>query len=485
MEDLPVRTAISWGLVLWLGVGVAAADSARVTARTANVRYGPSADTRAVAQVARGAVLEVVETSGDWHKVRSADGAVEGWIRSHLVEIVRSGAARPAAPPPATAGSTAAPAPAPPPPTASSAGVVIDHTDVACLVVGESTQLRACLSPAEGIGKAQVHFRAMATSPWYSVELKPDGPCHSTWLPRPMKETREVEYFVFVIDRQFDQTSRPDDAPSGSFTPRVVARKPECMKMMAASPAMGGAGMAPQNIVVSAARNATGGLLDTAAAQGVEATGGLPGFSPRGVVMSSTGQPPAPSGQSMTAQAHHGIPKVALIGGAVAAAGVGVAVAAGGGGGSGSSSSGSGGGSNTSSQGPSTQPASLTGSWGGLVANNAGLTLRAGVPGGSCTFLWDVDLTLTQNGNALTGPGRITFRSVSCSVPGAENAIGGGVLPGETFDFAATLAPPSAISVPLGSTLLTGTYSATAVRVTGSQAQPGGSLDYTLAFSKR
>jgi hypothetical protein len=467
-----MRKTVVWGLVFGLAAGPALADSAKVTAGTANVRSGPGVDTRVVASVPRGTVLQVLETSGDWHKVRSADGAVQGWIRSHLVAIVPSAAAPAASPPRAEA--------APVAPSVASAGLAIDHKDVSCMVAGENTQLRACFSSPEDVGRAQIHFRALPSSLWYSVELKPDGACHAAWLPRPKKETKQIEYFVFAIDRQFTQTARPESAPGAAFTPRVVARQAECKNMMmGAAPAMGG--MAPQNIVVSAARQATGQLLDAATAQSMSA-GGLPGFSTQGVVMAGPSAPSSGSPSAGTgAAAGGGIPLWAIVGGAAAAVG-GVAVAVGGGGG------GSGPGSTASSaSGASTsQPATLTGSWSGRAANNTGLSLRVDTSGASCTFRWDMDLTLTQTGTVVTGPGAIGSRSVSCSIPGLD-AILGPALPRitESFPFDATLTPPTGISIPLGEVRLVGTYTQASIQATANAAYPEGTLLYTMSVSRR
>jgi len=50
----------------------------------------------------------------------------------------------------------------------------------------------------------------------------------------------------------------------------------------------------------------------------------------------------------------------------------------------------------------------------------------------------------------------------------------------------ATLSPPGGITVPLGGGVtLTGTYTATHIRVTGHQATAEISLDYILDLSKR
>ena len=120
--------------------------------------------------------------------------------------------------------------------------------------------------------------------------------------------------------------------------------------------------------------------------------------------------------------------KLLAIGGGVALAGVGVAVAAGGGnGGSGSGaspSSGSGAGSSPSSNQPPPS-ATLTGSWSGRSASNQGLSQRIDLgAAGNCTIRWNVDLTLTQNGNAVTGPGTLSGRTIWNPKPGDTDLSG-------------------------------------------------------------
>src|SRR5437667_382395 len=82
----------------------------------------------------------------------------------------------------------AALAPPPQPP------VAIDHKEVGCVVANQYPKLDACLVPDARVGRAQIHFRALSTDPWYAVELKPDGPCFSAFLPKPQATTPQIEY---------------------------------------------------------------------------------------------------------------------------------------------------------------------------------------------------------------------------------------------------------------------------------------------------
>jgi hypothetical protein len=111
--------------------------------------------------------------------------------------------------------------------------------------------------------------------------------------------------------------------------------------------------------------------------------------------------------------------------------------------------------------------------------------VRATVSGGSCTYRYDFDATFTQSGNSISGPAQTTFRSIDCGVPGLDQLIGNLSVPNGSFTFSATLSPPSGISIPLGVTPLTGTYTATTIQATGGSAQPGGTLDTILNITKR
>jgi SH3-like domain-containing protein len=442
-----------------------AADSATVKATSVNLRAGAGTSHAVVGTLPRGSVVEILETAGDWHRVRTSDRKLEGWLSARLVER----AAGPAA---------AAPVSAPPAalPVENRAGVSIEHRAASCLVAEQYAKLEACFAPADSVARAQVHFRGSATSLWYSVDMKPEGACFAALLPKPKRTTKEVQYFVFALDRQFAESRRPDGAPGTPFTPRVVTGKGECQD----GTMLGALGRLPQ-IVVNVARDASGKLLDAGAAQILGAPAEISGFSAEGVVM---GQPGAQSSSTSStgaggaaAGAGLGIPIIAVAGGAVAAGAL-VAVGAGGGGGDSN-------GTPSGPTGPST--ASLTGTWNGAAAAGNGLIMRVIVPGGSCTFLWDVDASLVQTGNTLGGPSTINRRAITCnpSTPEVQEALTPLVPRIDNFTFAATLAPPNGITIPLGAINMTGTYTATTINATATDVMPDGTIEYKLHLSKR
>lgn len=458
-----MKRALALALASWLVAGPLLAETVRVTASAANVRSGPSTASKIVGSAPHGTVLEVLEKSGDWRKVHSADAGIEGWIHGRLLEPVRAA--------PAAAEAAKAPAAAP---------LVIEHKDVGCLLAGQYAKLEACVGPTESVGRAQVQFRASGTSPWYAVDMVPDGACLATWLPKPKPETASVEYFVWAADKSFAESARPEKAPGAAFTPRVVRKKADCDSLKAL---LAFAAKQAPKIVVHAVRDAGGKVLEAAASHGLEAAGGLAGFSPDGVVMASTGAAPgqasASSGGAGAGAATAGgisTKTLAIVGGGVAAVGL-VAIAAKGGGGSGN------GGST-----PTTQaPQSLSGRWGGTVSSGAGLSLQIFVTGGNCTYKWDIDGNLVQSGNVLTGPASAVRRSITCnpSSPELEKIIAPLVPATESFTLNGTLAPPSGISIPVGDALLTGTYTATTIQAKASQATTDHTSDYVLNLTKR
>lgn len=376
----------------------------------------------------------------------------------------------------------APPTPTPPPARVAPAGLDIDHKAVGCIVAEQYPRLEACFAPSDGLGRAQVQFRAAKTSAWYAVDMKPDGPCFSTFLPKPKRETTSIDYFVFAVDKQFVESQRPEKAPDAPYQPRVVRKKSECepLKVLAAWSSK----TAPR-IVVSVVRDAGGKVLDAAAQAGAPV--GLAGFSSDGVVVAnaSTGGSAASSSPAAGKSAGHHVPVLAIAGG-VALAGGAVAIAAGGGG-----NSTGGGGSNPPSNPGSTPPpaTTLSGTWAGSAAAQAGLLITSKIEGGfNCLETFDVEANLVQNGNTLSGPASFTLRTFACepTAPNAEELARSIFPPFSNGALSGALSPPSAITVTLGQgPPLTGTYTSTLIRATAGQASPGITADYTLTLSKR
>jgi hypothetical protein len=364
-----------------------------ITAEVGNVRSAASASSQILFQVRRGDTLRLIDTSGDWYLIE-APGGKRGYVYRTLAEVVEP-------PPPALPTPTP-----PPPPSAPALGVAIDHKEVGCVLTEHYPKLDACLTPGTNVGRAQIHFRVAETDPWYAVELKPDGPCYSGFLPKPSRATKQFQYYVDVIDRGFTEVEKPESAPQGAYVVKVVKKEGDCdsnLKRLAYSVAKAAA-----PIVVSIAKDAAGSVLDAAAAQVLEGHMLLTGFSSQGVVAASTGAAPsAAAGSASTSgatgaaagaaggiAAHMGL--ILGVAGGVAAAGVVAAVAHS----SGSSSP------------------TLTGHWVGTGKGNS--SDSGGLFAVSCSYSLSADLT--QSGNTVTG----TFSSTG----GSCNSSGSGCVPG-------------------------------------------------------
>lgn len=475
-----------------LAAAPALADAARVTATNANLRSAPGANSRVVATLARGVLLEVLDVSGDWVKVRVAETKAEGWVHRRLVDMPAG--VRPAAPAAPRPPAPAAPAPAAP---AAATAVTIDHRDVGCVVAGQYPKFEACFRPGANVGRGRVLFRAAGTDPWYYVEMGQDGPCHSAILPKPKAELKGFEYFVDVIDKSFAEAHTPEQAPDQSFAPRVVKKQEDC------DPARKVALFLPRllkPVVVGIARDPAGGILSAVAAKALEGQALLSGFASDGVIISSTGAAPGASAGSTAgstsaggAAGGGGLPTIAIVGGVVAAGAL-VAVVAAGGGGGGSGGGGSGGGSGGGGSGGTSpgggQVSGVAGRWVGASANGNGLLFQFGAEGISCSSRYDITANLTQSGSSVGGDMSYSGRTFTCSSPDPElqriidQVLAG--LPGDsgTLSVGGT-ATDTAVNMTVSTITFTGNYTRTNMDLTGNFAAPELTFTMTLKLVRQ
>ena len=458
-----------FALLITLIAALASAEPATITAISANLRSGAGTSHPVVATLKRGARVEILETSGEWYRVRAADGGATGWVSARLVQKGAAGASAPAAAP---APVTAAPARSGPAAASGGGRASIEHRQVGCLVAEEFAKVEACITPAESAARTQVHFRASEKSPWYSVDMRSDGKCLSAVLPKPKKTTKQIQYFIYSLDRQFTELSRPEGAPATSFAPKVVEAKGQC----GSDGMFGSVGSSARQVVVSVARS-PGGKLVEGAASALGSPTEVAGFSADGIVpgQASTASSGSGSGAAGTAAAGAagagagaaaggGVPIVLVAAGGAVAAGAAVVVVT------------SGGGEDESS--------SLTGTWTGTVASGKGLTMNVTVPGASCVIRQDFNATLTQNGNTLTGPASGTTRSFVCSFPEIQPFVQSIIGQGGSGQFVSTLSG-NTIAIDFGEGLvLRGPYTSTTIEATGRFNDPDGSVDYILSITK-
>jgi hypothetical protein len=377
-----------------------------------------------------------------------------GYVHAQVVERLAP-AATPGA---AAAGTSARPAPA---------GVAIAHDEVGCVVAGQHPRLVACQSPDDTVGRAHVVFRAKDTDPWYAVAMTREGRCHAAVLPRPQRDIKGFQYFVDVIDRNFAQTVRPERAPDRAFTPRVVGRKVECEAGRVVAAALG---QLTRPVVVGVLRDASGRVLDAAAARALESKLLLSGFSPEGVIVSGTGAPPGSAAQTASAGSGAsgagagaaggtagaaaggiGVGTLAIAGGALAAAGL-VAVAAGGGG-------------------ESEQPLTATGRWTSPAGGGLLTEVQAGTV--SCSFGYDIVADLTESNGALSGQMSYTTQTSRCTSPDPElqRIIGSAIFGASGTSGSAPVggrASAGALTLVVATLTFNGSYTRTALEATAA-----------------
>jgi hypothetical protein len=214
---------------------LAAADQSgpqvRVIGPIANVRDQATDAAAVVFQAKSGDALRLVQNQGDWILIETAAGK-RGYVFHTLVEILPTAAA-------------AAPA---------EGGPGIDHTPIECIVAEQYPKLDAGFQPPD-VARARVYFKAASSIHWYWVAMTVEAGRFIGILPKPKKETHQIDYYVEGLDKA-SQEGRTKD-----YAPAVVPSKEDCRKKA----------MAP---TVSSAQVVVGGEAGAAAVPaGFEAAG--------------------------------------------------------------------------------------------------------------------------------------------------------------------------------------------------------------------
>lgn len=183
-------------------------------------------------------------------------------------------------------------------------GVAIEHKGIGCVVADRYPVVEASFQPADAVVRGRVYFRALSTPHWYYVEMRPQGASFYGTLPKPLKSTRKIEYYIEAADRSLNE------ARTAEFSPDVVPDKGGCGKNVVVAGMLG------------SAKLAVGSVAGAPAAPLGFSGVGLLGGSVAGAAAGATG---AATGGGLSTGAIVGIVAGA---GAVAA---GVAVASGGG----------------------------------------------------------------------------------------------------------------------------------------------------------
>jgi hypothetical protein len=99
---------------------------------------------------------------------------------------------------------------------------VIEHEGVGSVVADKHPRIDARVTPAQGLARVRVYFRAAGTPAWYYVTMKPEGELLHGALPRPSKSTKAIDYYIEAVDESFRETR------TAEFQPAVVPGAGSC-----------------------------------------------------------------------------------------------------------------------------------------------------------------------------------------------------------------------------------------------------------------
>jgi hypothetical protein len=251
---------------------------------------------------------------------------------------------------------------------AQAQGVSINHDEVRCVIVDRFPVLEARFEPDGMLAQARVLFRAAGSEVWYYVEMKQDQGAFRGILPKPLKTTPRIEYYVEAVDRSLGQARTPDYSAAvvgpGQCAPKLrVAATVASANIPLGSLAPGGTLLPPG---FSAA-----GIVDVVAGGAVAANGAAAG---------ATG---ATAGGGLSTATLLGV-----VGAGVVAGGAAIAVSA------------------SRSDTASSATPNLTGHWAGSYIFQGAIV---------CDVEVSLTADLTQSGSNLSGPG--TFRTRTSARP--------------------------------------------------------------------
>lgn len=248
-------------------------------------------------------------------------------------------------------------------------GVLIDHAGVRCVEAERFAVVEARLQPDRTVARARVLFRAAGSLNWYYVEMTQSQGLFRGILPKPLRTTSRIEYYIEALDLSLQQSRTQEYSP-------LVAEPGQCKPSLRTAAA------------AATTRISLGSLAPRTAHL-------PPGFSPDGIAGLIAGEAAAAgveaAGPGTGAAAAGGLSKgavLAIVGGGAIAGGIAIAA--------GSSSS-----AETSPAGPS-----LTGHWAGSYIFQTNIL---------CDVEMDLTADLTQTGSNLAGPG--TFRTRTSARP--------------------------------------------------------------------
>lgn len=165
--------------------------------------------------------------------------------------------------------------------------VVIDHKPVGCVVAGRLPRLESGFEPPAAVAQARVYFRASGTPSWYFVPMARAGKSFQGVLPKPLKSTRTIEYYIEALDaavnssRTSEYSAQVVSDPGACSKNLLVATVAAAAKVAVGLPAGASglslvpAGFAADGIVAAGAAGAAGATSAAGGGAGAGAGGGI------------------------------------------------------------------------------------------------------------------------------------------------------------------------------------------------------------------
>lgn len=110
------------------------------------------------------------------------------------------------------------------PATASAQGTAIDHGQIACVVAGQFPRIDAKIGQAEQVARARTFFHADDDPRWYYVEMQAVEGVFQGVLPKPLKTTKSLHYYIETTDKGMAQNR------TAEYVPEVVAEAGACSR---------------------------------------------------------------------------------------------------------------------------------------------------------------------------------------------------------------------------------------------------------------
>ncbi|HEY4228908.1 MAG TPA: hypothetical protein VGO79_01985, partial [Thermoanaerobaculia bacterium] len=104
-------------------------------------------------------------------------------------------------------------APTPYPAGPQQAPLQIDHDPLACMTTVEAPILEAQVRPGPDVSKSYVYWRAGGTPYFYYTVMEGPLPPVKGVIPRPLPETKTVDYYLLAMNRASLAKKTPDYAP--------------------------------------------------------------------------------------------------------------------------------------------------------------------------------------------------------------------------------------------------------------------------------